>query len=88
MFRPKVWGPVALVSGCAMGWQALDLIARRPDLRPWVIFLLALTLAGISATFYLVTSRLEQMARRDEFQPKNQAGVVAFDRSSPRIRQN
>lgn len=81
MFRPRVWGPVALISGCAMGWQALDLIARRPDLRPWVIFLLFLALTAISATFYLVTCRMEQLTKK-----RDQADAAAFDYSTPRIR--
>ncbi len=81
MLRPKVWGPITLVSGCAMGWQALDLIADRPDLRPWVVFLLFLAFAAMSGAFYLVSCRMEQLTRL-----RDKADKAAFDRSTPRIR--
>jgi len=88
MFRARIWLPIAVASSAVTLWCAIELIRFRPELRPWVAFLLALSTSAVSWPLTLVTKKLDQMARRDEPQStgSERLEVVAFDRSSPRIR--
>jgi uncharacterized metal-binding protein len=81
MFRAKVWGPIAVVSSVGLAWHSLDIIARRPDLRPWVIFLLLLGLVAVSSTCYLVAARVERIVKSElSTRSLHDADILAFDR--------
>lgn len=80
MLRAKVWGPIAVVSCVGLGWTSIDLIVHRPDLRPWVVFLLLLGASAVSTSFYFVGSRVERIVQRELSARAWRADILAFDR--------